>query len=153
MDQGLVKLEVVAQHGMRVRASAKAASFRRKEKFAHLRALAQGQVQTLKSELDEDAGASSRRKQAARQRAARDQEQRLAKALATMSKIKQPKQPKPSKRRGKKDDDSGPGGSGKANTSGGSRAGCNLQAPRSFDVSTSGGPAQAPRLDVYLIVS
>lgn len=115
MDQGLVKLEVVAQDGMRVRASAKAASFRRQEKLAHLHALAQAQVQTLKSELDEDAGASSRRKQAARERVARDREQRLAKALATMSKIKPPKQPKPSKRRGKKDDDPGPGGNGKAN--------------------------------------
>jgi transposase len=116
MDQGLVKLEVVAQDGMRVRASAKASSFRRQEKLAHLHALAQAQVQTLKRELDEDAGASSRRKQAARERVAKDREQRLAKALATMSKIKPPKQPKPSRRRGKKDDDSGPGGNGKAGT-------------------------------------
>lgn len=115
MDQGLVKLEVVAQDGMRVRASAKASSFRRQEKLAHLHALAQAQVETLKRELDEDAGASSRRKQAARERAAKDREQRLAKALATMRKIKPPKQPKPSKRRGKKDDEPGAGGSGKAN--------------------------------------
>ncbi len=114
MDQGLVKLDVVAQDGMRVRASAKAASFRRQDKLAHLHALAQAQVQTLKSELDEDASASSRRKQAARERGARDREQRLAKALATMSKIKPPKQPKPSKRRGKKGDDAGPQGNGKA---------------------------------------
>ena len=116
MDQGLVKLEVVAQDGMRVRASAKAASFRRKEKLAHLHALAQAQMQTLKRELEEDAGASSRRKQAARERVAKDREQRLAKALATMNKIKPPKQPKPSKRRGKKDDDPGRGGNTKANT-------------------------------------
>lgn len=113
MDQGLVKLEVVAQDGMRVRASAKAASFRRQEKLAHLHKLAQEQVQTLKRELDEDAGASSRRKQAARERAVKEREQRLAKALTIMSKIKPLKQPKPSKRRGKKDDDPGAGGSGK----------------------------------------
>lgn len=116
MDQGLVRLEVVAQDGMRVRASAKASSFRRQEKLAHLHTLALAQVETLKRELDEDAGASSRRKQAARERVAKDREQRLTKALATMSKIKPPKQPKPSKRRGNKGDDSGPGGNGKANT-------------------------------------
>ena len=116
MDQGLVKLEVVAQDGMRVRASAKAASFRRKEKLAHLHALAQAQMQTLKRELEEDAGASSRRKQAARERVAKDREQRLAKALATMNKIKPPKQPKASKRRGKKDDDPGQGGNATTST-------------------------------------
>lgn len=116
MDQGLVKLEVVAQDGMRVRASAKAASFRRKEKLAHLHALAQAQVQTLKRELEEDAGASSRRKQAARERMAKDREQRLAKALATMNKIKPPKQPKASKRRSKKDDDPGQGGNATTST-------------------------------------
>lgn len=60
-----------------------------------------------------DAGASSRRKQAARERAVKEREQRLAKALAIMNKIKPLKQPKPSKRRGKKDDDAGAGGSGK----------------------------------------
>lgn len=116
MDQGLIKLDVVAQDGMRVRASAKAASFRRKEKLAHLHALAQAQVQTLKCELEEDAGASSRRKQAARERVAKDREQRLAKALATMSKIKPPKQPQSSNRRGKKDNGPGQGGNTKANT-------------------------------------
>lgn len=111
MDQQLVKLDVVSQDGMRVRASAKAASFRRQDKLARLHAQAEAQVQTLKQELQEDAGASSRRKQAARERAATDRQQRLAKALQTMKKIKPPKQPKASKRRGSNDDDPGAGGS------------------------------------------
>lgn len=111
MDQQLVKLDVVSQDGMRVRASAKAVSFRRQDKLARLHAQAEAQVQALKQELQEDAGASSRRKQAARERAASDRQQRLAKALDVMKKIKPPKQPKASKRRGKKDDDAGDGDS------------------------------------------
>lgn len=111
MDQQLVKLDVVSQDGMRVRASAKAASFRRQDKLARLHAQAEAQVQALKQELQEDAGASSRRKQAARERAARDRQHRLAKALDVMKKIKPAKQPKPSKRRGKRDGDPGAGSS------------------------------------------
>lgn len=111
MDQQLVKLDVVSQDGMRVRASAKAASFRRQDKLARLHAQAEAQIQALKQELEEDAGASSRRKQAARERAARDQQQRLAKALDVMKKLKPAKQPKPSKRRGRKDHDPGAGSS------------------------------------------
>ena len=114
MDQQLVKLDVVSQDGMRVRASAKAASFRRQDKLARLHAQAEAQVQALKQELQEDAGASSRRKQAARERAVTERQQRLAKALETMKRIKPPKQPKPSKRRGKNDDDPGAGGKPKA---------------------------------------
>jgi hypothetical protein len=94
-----------------VRAHAKASSFRRREKLAELHAQAQAQVQALKRELAEDAGASARRrKQAAIERAAREREQRLAAALATMDKLErkpppQAKQPKPSKRRGHRGDD------------------------------------------------
>lgn len=114
LDRRLVELNVVAQDGLRVRASAKAASFRRREKLQHLHQLAQAQVMALKRELAEDAGASARRKQAATERAAREREQRLAKAIATMDEIAsmpQSKKPKPSKRRGKSKDDP-PGGSG-----------------------------------------
>jgi transposase len=108
LDRRLVELNVVAQDGMRVRASAKAASFRRREKLQHLHKVAQAQVQALKRELAEDAGASARRKQAALERAAREREERLAKAIATMDEIAampEPKKPKPSKRRGKGKDD------------------------------------------------
>ena len=107
LDRSLIKLDVVAQDGLRVRASAKAASFRRRDKLQHLHALAKAQVEALKGELDQDASASSRRKQAARERCAREREQRLAQALATMEKINEQKQPKPSKRRGNKERDGG----------------------------------------------
>jgi transposase len=115
LDRKLVELNVVAQDGLRVRASAKAASFRRREKLQHLHKLAQAQVAALKHELSEDAGASARRKQAAAERAAREREERLAKAIATMDEIAampEPKKPKPSKRRGKSKDDGSQGGAG-----------------------------------------
>jgi transposase len=115
LDRRLVTLNVVAQDGLRVRAHAKASSFRRRDKLAELHAQAQAQVQALKRELSEDAGASTRRKQAALERAAREREQRLAQALATMDKLKplrEPKQPKPSKRRGPGGDDGPPGAGG-----------------------------------------
>ncbi|MBP6776602.1 MAG: IS1182 family transposase [Piscinibacter sp.] len=110
LDRRLVTLNAVAQDGLRVRAHAKASSFRRREKLAELHAQAQAQVQALKRELTEDAGASARRKQAAVERAAREREQRLAAALATMDKLQrkpppEAKTPKPSKRRGREGDD------------------------------------------------
>lgn len=110
LDRKLVTLNVVAQDGLRVRAAAKAASFRRKEKLAQLHAIAKAQVQALKQELNEDAGASSRRKQAARECAVREREQRLAQALATMDKIGPRPQPKQRiKPQGKDDDPPDPG--------------------------------------------
>lgn len=110
LDRRLVSLNAVAQDGLRVRAHAKASSFRRREKLAELHAQAQAQVQALKRELAEDAGASARRKQAAVERATREREQRLAAALATMDKLQrkpppEARTPKPSKRRGRKGDD------------------------------------------------
>jgi transposase len=87
LERKLVTLSVVSQDGMRVRAAAKAASFRRRgrlEKFLHE---ARAQVDALKAELDEAAGAGTRRKQAARERALREREERVARALATMHEI------------------------------------------------------------------
>lgn len=104
LDRRLITLSVVAQDGLRVRAHAKASSFRRREKLAELHAQAQAQVRALKRELTEDAGASARRKLAAAERAAREREQRLAAALATMDKIKPLPEPKKSMHRGHKDD-------------------------------------------------
>jgi transposase len=116
LDRRLVTLNVVAQDGLRVRAHAKASSLRRREKLAELHAQAQAQVQALKRELAEDAGASTRRKQAAVERAAREREQRLAQALATMDKLErkpvpEPKKPKASMPRSRSGDD-GPGNAG-----------------------------------------
>lgn len=104
LERKLVTLNVVSQDGVRVRAGAKAASFRRKDRIQALLGQARAQVQALKSELEGDACASTRRKQAALERAAREREQRLTQALATMDKIER-KQPAK-----KSDDEDPPGG-------------------------------------------
>lgn len=97
MGAGVVKLKQVAQDGMRVRASAGAGSFRRKEKLEdHLEA-ARAEVARLKAELEADPAQAQRAREAARQRAAKEREARLEKALARLAEIEEIK-----KRQGKK---------------------------------------------------
>ena len=81
---GVVDLNRVAQDGVRVRASAGAASFRREKTLQKCLEEACEQVQRLKRELEEDPAATSRRQQAARERAARERQQRIEEALRQM---------------------------------------------------------------------
>ncbi len=81
---GAITLERVAQDGMRVRADAGAASFRRQARLEEHQAEARELVQTLKAQAQADPGAASRRAQAARLRAAQQREQRIADALARL---------------------------------------------------------------------
>lgn len=87
MHKGLVKLDRVAQDGMRVRANAGAGSFRRRGTLRDLRKLARKQVRDLKKEIDGDGGAGSRRRDAARSRGAADRARRIKEALAELPKI------------------------------------------------------------------
>lgn len=82
MSEGLVTLKRVAQDGMRVRASAGAASFRRRRSLEACLEEAEAQVEALRKEVDEDPGATSRRQAAARQRAAKERAERVRAALA-----------------------------------------------------------------------
>jgi transposase len=86
-DQDLVDLNRVAQDGMRVRASAGAASFHRRRTLEEHLHGAQEQVQRLKQELDHDPAAPGRRQAAAQRRAAREREERLRQALARMPEL------------------------------------------------------------------
>jgi transposase len=88
---GAVKLERVAQDGVRVRASAGAASFRRRGTLEECLQQARGRVQALKEQVESDPGQDSRRAQAARERAEREREQRIEKALARLPEIEQAK--------------------------------------------------------------
>ena len=81
MSAGAVKLECVAQDGVRVRASAGAASFRRKASLQDNLELARSRVRELKQQLDADPAQDSRRKAAAQQRARREMQERLQNAL------------------------------------------------------------------------
>ena len=75
---GAITLERVAQDGMRVRAHAGAASFRRQARLEEHQAEARELVQALKTQAQADPGQASRRAQAARLRAAQEREQRIA---------------------------------------------------------------------------
>ncbi len=81
---GLVTLERVAQDGVRVRASAGAASFRRRDALDAALADAETRVATLRAELDDDPAATSRRVAAARERAARERLERVRHALGQL---------------------------------------------------------------------
>jgi len=88
---GAVTMQRVAQDGMRVRAHAGAASFRRKAKLQHFHEQARQQVEVLKREVNDDPDATNRRQQAARERAAREREQRIAAALAQLPRVEKVK--------------------------------------------------------------
>jgi transposase len=93
LAEGLVDLNRVAQDGMRVRASAGAASFRRRPTLEEALAEAEAQVQALRTELDEDPAASNRRQQKARERAARERVQRIKGALDRLPELEAKKKP------------------------------------------------------------
>ena len=84
LEQELVEMDRVAQDGMRVRASAGAASFRRKPTLEECLAEAESQVEALKNELESDPAAASRREQSARKRAAEERRDRVQAALERM---------------------------------------------------------------------
>ena len=81
MAAGAVTLERVAQDGMRVRASAGASSYRRRERLAGCLKEARAQVARLAKEREHPGPGVSRREQAARERAAKEREERVAQAL------------------------------------------------------------------------
>jgi transposase len=94
VNKGLVKLDRVAQDGMRVRASAGTASFRRRSTLELCLKQARAQVQVLKGELDADPDASNRRRRAARERAAEERQKRLGQALEQLAQVEKQKNKK-----------------------------------------------------------
>jgi hypothetical protein len=84
---GAVKLERVAQDGMRVRASAGAGSFRREQRLHEFMAQARARVGELKRQTDSDPGAAQRKAQAAKLRAAQEREQRIQRALQRLPEL------------------------------------------------------------------
>ena len=81
LDAGLVKMDRVAQDGMKVRASAGKSSFRRQDRLEEFLEEARQQVETLKQLAEEDGEELTRRQRAARERAARERQQRIEEAL------------------------------------------------------------------------
>ncbi len=88
MGEGLVELESTAQDGVRIRASAGASSFRRRETLeAHLEE-AEARVRELKAERQAGEGEGvTPRQRAARQRHARERVERVKRALREAERI------------------------------------------------------------------
>ena len=87
LQEELVTLDRSAQDGMKVRASAGAASFRRKPTLDEHLEQARQQIQALKDELQTDPAACTARQKAARERAAREREERLQKAIEQQAEL------------------------------------------------------------------
>jgi len=82
MAAGAVTLERVAQDGMRVRASAGASSFRRKDKLQECLKEARAQVKRLAQEREHPDPGVTKRRQKAKERAARERVERIEQALS-----------------------------------------------------------------------
>jgi transposase len=111
-EAGLVDLDTLAQDGVRIRASAGAASFRREATLERHLAVAQAVVEELKREVDTQPDASNRRIRKARERAARERSERIKAAQAALAEIKQQRQ-KRADQRGDNNKPEEPAGNGK----------------------------------------
>lgn len=88
MRRGVVRLARVAQDGVRVRASAGAASFRRERSLRKCLKAAKEQVRLTRRQLDAPARDESRHKAAAKARAAQEIEERVTAALAELEEVR-----------------------------------------------------------------
>ena len=96
---GVIDLSTLAQDGIRVRAAAGAASFRRRGRLELHLARAAEVVEQLKREVHDDPAASSKRVRAARERAARERAERVARALAQLGEVERIRQKREKKNR------------------------------------------------------
>jgi transposase len=84
---GVINLDEVVQDGVRVRASAGPASFRRSKTLHKELKKAQRRVTQLRQEVNDDPDASNRRIRASDERAARERKARVSAALAKLAEI------------------------------------------------------------------
>ncbi|WP_413431287.1 transposase [Crateriforma spongiae] len=99
IKQGFVTLAEIGQDGMRVRAAAGSSSFRRKPTLDELHKHAKAHVEALEEERrrqdesndDDDDPPSRTRREAAADRAAREREQRIARAIEESEKLRDKK--------------------------------------------------------------
>jgi Transposase domain (DUF772)/Transposase DDE domain len=89
LAEKLVTMKRIAQDGMRVRASAGSASFRRKPRLERFLAEAREQVEALKPLADESVEDAARRRQAARRRASEERQRRLEEAIGHCDELQQ----------------------------------------------------------------
>jgi transposase len=89
MHEGLLDLDRTAQDGMRVRASAGTSSFRREKALQESLVEAKAHVEQLHQEAQADSSSSTRRGQAAQQRAAKERVERITAALENLKQLQE----------------------------------------------------------------
>lgn len=92
LHQNLITLEVVAQDGVRVRASAGTDSFRGEKTLKEHQQRARAHVQSLDQQEEDGQQAKNARTQSAVERAAREREERIAQALEELKELQQNKE-------------------------------------------------------------
>jgi transposase len=83
----LVKLDEIAVDGTKLRASAGKKSFKTAKGLREIEGAVAARMQALKQELASDGAASARRRQAARERAARETQERAARAKEALERL------------------------------------------------------------------
>ncbi len=96
---GLIDLSTLAQDGVKVRASAGAASFRRRVTLEQHLGTARELVEKLKREVHDDPAATSKRVRAARERAARERAERVETALQQLGQVEEVRKKREKKNR------------------------------------------------------
>jgi transposase len=90
--EGVVSLREIAVDGTKVRANASRDSFKTASKLARVEAAVEQRLAELKAEIEHDPEASSRRKRAAQEQAARDVKERAKRARAALDKVRAEKE-------------------------------------------------------------
>lgn len=92
MHQKIVTLQTVGQDGMRVRAHAGGGSFRREPTLQECRKQAAAHMKKLREEDKDESEVDDKRRQGARERAAREREERVQAALENLAELQEQKE-------------------------------------------------------------
>jgi transposase len=92
IGEGVVSLAEIAVDGTKVRANASRDSFKSGSKLARIGAAVEQRLATLKAEIESDPEASSRRRRAAQERAAREVKERAERARAALDRVRAEKE-------------------------------------------------------------
>jgi transposase len=92
MEQGLTTLDQVVADGTKVKASAGQGSFGGKDRMARIETFAKQRVERLREEAEAEPGASAKRTQAAKLRAAKELAERAAKAAKKLAELREEKE-------------------------------------------------------------
>lgn len=99
MKEGLIKIDRVAQDGVRIRANAGAASFRRKETLEDCLEEAKKVMQEVNKQREDNPSSVSKRQQAAQERAARERCERIEEALKQIPEVEAKKKTEDDKKK------------------------------------------------------